>query len=153
MLTPEEREAYVLTYQFPVSVAFKVRRDHPEITDEQYAIIEVGLRQWLVACVYRTPGTGTLAMPSMSVDWAWHEFILCTRQYIAFCEQAYGGNYLHHTPAPEMQPGEDSGGELRTQEAWAKSQWALALRESVGEEEPREFYTADAMLGLGHTHQ
>jgi hypothetical protein len=151
MPTLQDREAYALAYQFPVSVEFKVRRDHPEITDEQYAVIETGLRQWLVACVYRVPGSGTLAMPSLSVDWAWHEFILCTRQYIAFCDEVYAGSYLHHTPAPEMVGSEGEGGEERTLAAWAKSQWAAALREHLDEHEPRELLEADFMFDL-HNH-
>jgi len=35
--------------------------------------------------------------PSLSVDLIWHEFILFTRVYVAFCEQRYG-RYIHHNP-------------------------------------------------------
>ena len=38
-----------------------------------------------------------IAMPSRVADDAWHEFILMTRLYHAFCDKAYG-RYLHHTP-------------------------------------------------------
>lgn len=37
-------------------------------------------------------------MPSQVTDDLWHEFILCTRHYDAFCRRAFGG-FLHHTPA------------------------------------------------------
>ena len=36
-------------------------------------------------------------MPSQAVDAAWHEFILMTREYQSFCDEAFG-YYLHHTP-------------------------------------------------------
>jgi hypothetical protein len=38
-----------------------------------------------------------LGMPSRAVDVAWHEMILMTRAYTAFCHQAFG-YYLHHNP-------------------------------------------------------
>src|SRR5436190_4194549 len=42
-------------------------------------------------------------VPSVPVDVAWHAFILHTRAYTEFCEEAYGG-YLHHDPSPPDQP-------------------------------------------------
>jgi hypothetical protein len=36
-------------------------------------------------------------MASRLVDEAWHQFVLFTRQYMAFC-QRYFGQYLHHQP-------------------------------------------------------
>jgi hypothetical protein len=38
-----------------------------------------------------------IAMPSRVADDAWHEFILMTRLYHEFCDEAFG-RYLHHTP-------------------------------------------------------
>ena len=57
----------------------------------------------------RTPSTKTrrrtngktLGMPSRAVDVAWHESILLTRDYHAFCEEAFD-HYLHHSPAVAM---------------------------------------------------
>lgn len=40
--------------------------------------------------------TGMLT-PSHRVDLAWHEFILCTRAYSAFCEK-HLGRFIHHYP-------------------------------------------------------
>jgi hypothetical protein len=39
-----------------------------------------------------------VGMPSQVVDAAWHEFILHTRGYAAWCDTAFG-RLLHHTPA------------------------------------------------------
>jgi len=36
-------------------------------------------------------------VPSFKIDLAWHEFILHTRDYTAFCD-ALVGSYIHHTP-------------------------------------------------------
>jgi hypothetical protein len=35
--------------------------------------------------------------PSKRVDRAWHEFLLHTREYAAFCDERYG-RFLHHDP-------------------------------------------------------
>lgn len=35
--------------------------------------------------------------PSPRVDLAWHEIILCTREYAALC-QRYFGRFMHHDP-------------------------------------------------------
>ncbi|MBI1185078.1 hypothetical protein GC194_12455 [bacterium] len=41
--------------------------------------------------------SGQKLSPSLIVDWAWHEFILFTRQYAAFCRQHFG-RFIHHSP-------------------------------------------------------
>ena len=47
-------------------------------------------------------------MPSRAVDIAWHEMILMTRAYHAFCDRAFG-HYLHHSPESVMdEPMRDS---------------------------------------------
>ena len=43
-------------------------------------------------------GKRHISMPSQVADDLWHEFILYTRDYDAFCRRAFGG-FLHHTPA------------------------------------------------------
>lgn len=35
--------------------------------------------------------------PSVAVDAAWHELILCTRTYAALCERTFG-RFVHHQP-------------------------------------------------------
>ena len=35
--------------------------------------------------------------PSVVVDLAWHEFILCTRAYAQFCSSQFG-EFIHHAP-------------------------------------------------------
>lgn len=45
----------------------------------------------------------SLAMTSQRVDAVWHQFILFTRQYHAFCDE-FLGRYLHHAPATASSP-------------------------------------------------
>jgi hypothetical protein len=42
-------------------------------------------------------------MPSQVADDLWHEFILFTKNYDAFCRQAFGG-FFHHSPAAVLSP-------------------------------------------------
>ena len=35
--------------------------------------------------------------PAIIVDYAWHEFILCTKSYAAFCTEKFG-KFIHHHP-------------------------------------------------------
>lgn len=63
-----------------------------------------GLRQYFLACLAarKSAIAKQLGMPSKAVDDAWHEFIVMTRDYAAFCTGAFG-RYLHHTPKQQMQ--------------------------------------------------
>ncbi|MBL4686458.1 MAG: hypothetical protein JKY37_17820 [Nannocystaceae bacterium] len=35
--------------------------------------------------------------PSPRIDGAWHEFVLCTREYSEFCQRRFG-RFVHHDP-------------------------------------------------------
>lgn len=147
-----EREAFILDFRFPPVIWDKLCRQHPELTDEHLAIIQAGLRQWLVICAYRDSDDDVVGMPSLTVDWAWHEFILCTRSYHRFCQRAFG-QYLHHTPAGEGDEGDDPELALeRTQQRWERSRLAAAMR-AAGAGDPVELYSADASILPGdHQH-
>jgi uncharacterized membrane protein YgcG len=92
-------EAFIRSYTFPRSVMRKVSAAHPELGPTEREAVERGLREWLICCAHRDGGQ--LGMPSAAVDWAWHEFILNTPEYHAFCRRAYG-EYLHHVPEADM---------------------------------------------------
>ncbi len=55
---------------------------------------------------------GEFFVPSAKVDEAWHEFVLCTREYTEHCAQEYG-SYIHHDPCDEP----DLKGYQRTRDA------------------------------------
>jgi hypothetical protein len=96
----ERRRIYIESYSFPSALREKLEA-HPDLdlTGSQVSPVLDGLRSWFVACLYADGKT--LGMPSRAVDVAWHEFILLTREYQAFCDEAFG-YYLHHSPEETM---------------------------------------------------
>jgi hypothetical protein len=89
----KRRRAFIESYEFPAALRAKLREKLD--SEHQVAVALEGLRQWYLACLHA--GRETLGMPSRAVDIAWHEMILMTRTYHAFCDRAFG-HYLHHTP-------------------------------------------------------
>jgi hypothetical protein len=55
------------------------------------------LREVIRFLFLTTKNTDGLLTPSVRVDQAWHEFILCTRAYWEFCQQNFG-HMIHHYP-------------------------------------------------------
>jgi hypothetical protein len=93
----KRRRAFIESYTFPPALEVKLAKEFPD--DRHVAIALEGLREWYLACL-AAPGE-TLGMPSRAVDIAWHEMILMTRSYHAFCQRAFG-HYLHHSPEAVM---------------------------------------------------
>jgi hypothetical protein len=93
------RRAYIHGYTFPKGLGERFLKRRPELTAEQTALVFDGLRQYFEIC--QEAGRRMAAMPSQAVDDLWHEFILYTRNYQAFCDRAFGRS-LHHTPADAM---------------------------------------------------
>jgi hypothetical protein len=96
-LRHRRRRAFIESYEFPRALRTKLREKLDG--DEQVDVALAGLRDWYLACL-DAPGE-VLGMPSRVVDVAWHEMILMTRAYHAFCERAFG-HYLHHSPESVM---------------------------------------------------
>lgn len=87
------RRRYIQDYEFSAGY---LRKLQDELGDRATALRAVdGLRAWFIACLYAE--NDVIGMPSKVVDVAWHEFILRSREYAAFCERAFG-RYLHHAP-------------------------------------------------------
>lgn len=95
----------VQRYRFPVFLRAKVRETYPQLDDAALADIERGLRQFFAASL-QAEGR-FVAMPSKAADALWHEFILHTRGYEAFCRDVFG-RLLHHTPSEAMPEGRDA---------------------------------------------
>ncbi|WVM90292.1 hypothetical protein UMZ34_08745 [Halopseudomonas pachastrellae] len=92
------RERLIDTYRFPESIAAKVGKTYPHLSDAEVTRVMQGLREYFHLC--NTAGRRMVSMPSQAVDVAWHEFILFTRKYECFCGKALG-RFLHHTrPKP-----------------------------------------------------
>lgn len=98
-LLEHRRQRFLASFRFPPALARKVRQTYPQLSEAQAARVLEGLRQFFA--VSRRAGGRMVAMPSQVVDVAWHEFILSTRAYQAFCHEALG-RFLHHTPAEAM---------------------------------------------------
>ena len=96
-LRRRRRRAYIESYEFPAALQDKVREKLEN--EDQVEVALEGLRAWYLACL-DAPGE-MLGMPSRAVDIAWHEMILMTRAYHAFCDRAFG-RYLHHSPVAVM---------------------------------------------------
>jgi hypothetical protein len=100
----EKRAPFITSYRFPTELTRRFREKHPQLTLDQSARVFEGLRQYFLACLAAQTGgiANQCGMPSKAVDDAWHEFIVMTRDYDAFCQGAFG-KYLHHTPKLQMQ--------------------------------------------------
>ncbi len=90
------REAAVRHYVLPRGLFLKLRNHHPDLTEKECQLVAQGLRQFFYA--HLKSGCQYVSMPSQVADDLWHEFILYTKEYQQFCNQAFG-RFLHHTPA------------------------------------------------------
>jgi len=98
-----KRAEFIQRYAFPPELRARLQRNHDLSLEGSGRVIE-GLRQYFLACLaaQRTPIAKEVGMPSKAVDAAWHEFIVLTKAYADFCQQAFG-KYLHHTPKAMME--------------------------------------------------
>ena len=91
-----KRADFIRSYMFPPGLLDKLLAVRPDLTIKDRQLVARALRQFFLA--YHKSGYQHIAMPSQVVDDLWHEFILYTKNYQTFCQQAFG-RYLHHTPA------------------------------------------------------
>jgi uncharacterized membrane protein YgcG len=94
-----QQAAFIGAYEFPGALRDRLREHHPELRNSEVDAILEGLREWFLLCLYADGQM--IRMPSRAADEAWHEFILLTPMYHAFCDQAFG-HYLHHSPEAIM---------------------------------------------------
>ncbi len=137
-----KRARFIDGYWFPERLRDKLLERYPHLTGEQIQWVLLGLREYFQLC--RLARGAMVAMPSRAVDVAWHEFILYTRQYQAFCTSALG-HFLHHTPNDAMpDPQAPSDG---IQRAWQLACQRLGLSPQRTERLPWLF-TLDADLAI-----
>jgi len=139
----QRQENFISAYEFPPALLKKVHRAYPHIPPIDSPLILTGLREFFHIC--HEAAMKTVSMPSQVVDVAWHAFILSTRTYEEFCQNAFGP-FLHHMPAEAMQGAEyASEGIQRT--------WALACkREGIDPKAPTQLpllFAIDAKLEIG----
>jgi hypothetical protein len=97
----DRRAALVDAFEFPSSVRQRFTLKHGNLNADGIRTVEAATRQWF-RLASRHP-KANLSMPSVVVDDLWHEFVLHTREYAAFCETALG-RFLHHVPESAMSP-------------------------------------------------
>ena len=95
----KDRILFIERYEFSNSLKQKILKNYLFLSLEEIDIILQGLRDYFVIC--NKAEKKEVSMPSRAVDTAWHEFILHTKIYQDFCENAFG-YFLHHTPAEGM---------------------------------------------------
>jgi hypothetical protein len=105
----------------------KLAARHPQLTLKDCQLVARGLRQFFLA--YLKSGRKFVSMPSQVADDLWHEFILYTKNYQAFCKQAFG-RFLHHTPAAVLGSQQQSNAGLRR--CW----WHVCRDENINPSKP-----------------
>jgi len=95
----ESRLAYIQTYPFHRELARKFSQHYPHLSKPELEQVQNGLRVYFKL---RLKHGQAIAMPSRAVDVLWHEFIVFTQDYQAFCHKAFG-EFLHHRPFSSMQ--------------------------------------------------
>ncbi|MES2263795.1 MAG: hypothetical protein V4724_35195 [Pseudomonadota bacterium] len=104
------REAYIRDFVFPKGLFEKLLHHHPQLTQKECQLVAQGLRQFFLA--HLKSGRMYVSMPSQVVDDLWHELILYTKNYQAFCQHAFG-RFLHHTPAVVLSKSQRSDAGIR----------------------------------------
>ncbi|KAA3655624.1 MAG: hypothetical protein DWQ11_00105 [Proteobacteria bacterium] len=138
----QARDQFLAQYDFSRLLDKRLAARRPELDASQRRAVFDGLRDWFQ--INHAAGRRKLAMPSQAVDDAWHEFILFTRNYQAFCRHGLG-RFLHHVPAEAM----SSPTQAQT---GLKRSWRLACgHEGIDPKAPTHLprlFAIDAALGL-----
>ena len=136
------RAEFIRTYTFPPGLMERLAKRRPELAYKDRHLVSRGLRQFFLA--YLKGGRRFVSMPSQVVDDLWHEFILYTRHYEAFCKQAFG-DLLHHTPAAVLSTDRRNNTGLRR--VW----WHACKDENIDPAKPSRLpllFALDAKLGI-----
>ena len=80
----------------------KLLKDHLVDSAEQGRALFTEVKRYLV--LNQVDRTKAWKMYSLRVDEVWHQFVLFTVEYSAFCDK-YFGHYAHHTPSNAPDPG------------------------------------------------
>ena len=83
----QRQEGFITTYEFPPALLKKVHQTYPHIHSKDSTLILTGLQEFFLICL--DAEMKPVSMPSQVVDVAWHEFILSTRAYEEFCQNAF----------------------------------------------------------------
>ncbi len=110
------RRQFIRESVLPRFLGVKLRAQYPQLGPRDVELVMHGLRQFFMA--HLRSKRQFVAMPSQVVDAAWHEFILHTRAYDAWCATAFG-RLMHHTPAEVLGRDPQRNDGLRRTWYWA----------------------------------
>ena len=122
-----KREAFIRAAVLPPGLFDQLRKKHPHLTLKECQLVARGLRQFFLT--HLKSGRKFVSMPSQVADDLWHEFILYTRNYEAFCRRAFG-RFLHHTPAAVLSK------EKRTNTGLRRCWWFACREENINPRAP-----------------
>ena len=122
------RRQFVREASFPRFLGAKLRATYPQLQERDTDLVLRGLRQFFMA--HLRSQRKFVAMPSKVVDSLWHEYILYTRGYEAFCRKAFG-RMLHHTPAEALPPSRQTGSRRAHQFAGLRRAWYWSCKEEA----------------------
>jgi hypothetical protein len=137
-----KRENFIRNYELPRGLFDNLRKRRPELGLKDCQLTANALRQFFLA--YLKSGRKYVSMPSQVADDLWHEFILFTRNYDAFCKGAFGG-FLHHTPAVSV--GSGSKADAGLHRTW----WHACKEDHINPRAPTRLpllFALDTKLGI-----
>ena len=140
--TALRREAHIRRAPLPPGLFDKLRARHPQLSQKDCQLVAQGLRQFFLA--HLKSGRKFVSMPSQVVDDLWHEFILYTQHYDAYCKSAFG-RFLHHSPAVVL--GSDRQRNAGLRRCW----WFCCREENIDPRAPTRLpllFALDAKLGI-----
>lgn len=138
------RADYIRTYMFPPGLLDKFGFKRPELSLKEKQLVAHALRQFFLA--HLKSGCKFVSMPSQVADDLWHEFILYTRHYEAFCKRAFG-QFMHHTPAVVL--GADRQNNAGLRRTW----WYCCLEENINPKKATRLpllFSLDKKLNIGN---
>lgn len=121
------RQEFIRSAALPYGLFDKLRQRHPQLDQKDCQLVANGLRQFFLT--YQRSSYKHVSMPSQVVDDLWHEFILHTRAYQAFCQQAFG-RFFHHAPAARL------GGNAKSNEGLRRCWWHACRDEKINPRSP-----------------
>ena len=137
-----ERERFIRDYAWPRGLLDRLAKRRPELSVKDRVLVTRGLKQFFLA--HLRSGRRFVSMPSQVADDLWHEFILYTKGYDAFCRQAFG-RFLHHTPAVVL--GEEQQNNQGLRRCW----YWCCREENIDPKNPSRLpllFALDAKLGI-----
>ena len=141
-LREARRADFIRSYSFPKGLIERLMKRRPELQAKDAQLVARALRQFFLA--HLKSGRQFVSMPSQVADDLWHEFILYTRHYQQFCEQAFG-QFMHHTPAVVLARDQRDNAGLRR--CW----WQCCKDENINPAKPTRLpvlFALDAKLGI-----